>query len=289
MYFSKETRKDPSMTGRVRKEYAGRLLSLLNQYETESTTILNDKARPVQDYYTVRSGSFKQLQTIIGKYVRQGYLSGKVYGSMVLKQYRLINPAIAQTNPTAQLQQPQSLTTANEMNTIEDLTAASIIDIGSVFSAIPFEKQDGSTVAVLANKSFMSAFNRAVIDVGRSCGFENYEYVAAGTCEGCVDKDGQVFQLAPGQYKFRNRRTELKNGIQIQICEDFSLPPYHAGCSSIIIPTKADVSHDWEQEALDIEREVKGIPTLQIDKKSYYLITDDMAKELKKDFPDLDT
>ncbi len=63
--LSRETRKDPSHTGKLRKEFADSLIRVFNAGELE-----------------------ERLYRVVDKYLRQGYLAGQIYAAVVLKQYK---------------------------------------------------------------------------------------------------------------------------------------------------------------------------------------------------------
>ncbi len=68
--LSRETRQDPSKTGKLRKEFAD---SLIRVFKYHAADIGEQSSR---------------LSTTVDKYLRQGYLAGQIYSAVVLKLYK---------------------------------------------------------------------------------------------------------------------------------------------------------------------------------------------------------
>ncbi len=155
--LSRETRQDPSQTGKLRKEFAD---SLIRVFKYHAADIGEQSSRP---------------STTVDKYLRQGYLAGQIYSAVVLKLYK---------PPFKPMVDEDSL-----LNIIADAQ----ITLDDMLNGVYRPEQN--LITVLTTR-LMSAFNRGVVDFSHQHGTTTFSYLAAANCSGeCDIENGATYSL----------------------------------------------------------------------------------------------
>ncbi len=163
--LSKEIRRDPSQTSKLR-----------NDFEKSINRVLK--------YHTADAEDLSwRLNRVVDRYLRQGYVAGQIHAALILKRYKApFKPMIDEDSLSNVL--------ADARITLEQLLDGSYIP-------------ESGFVTTLTTR-LMSAFNRGVVDYSRQHGITNFRYLTAAGCRcrctpcsgACDIENGAIYSLA---------------------------------------------------------------------------------------------